>query len=416
MWFRGFLAGLFSLAFSALSPELAQAQAPAKAGSAQPASAVDRSDPIAVLQERIARGEIELGFEPGHGFLQDLLRRLGINTSTQILVFSKTSLQSPLIDSSAPRAIYFNDKVTVGSVQNSPVLELMAPARDGYVFYTLENKTAGVPKFTRHQGADCGRCHGADALEPGLIVASTPVKADGTPVFIPSDKPPRLFEFTDQTTPIAERWAGWYVTGSQGGRPHQGNGAFAYEDDGTRHVHNEDAFNAPDLSRYFDVARYLRPTSDIVALMVFEHQAKMTNILLRTGVMAARSKQLSPSARDELIDYMLFAREAPLSAPVTGGADFQLDFVSQGPRDPAGRSLRDFDLRTRLFKYPLSYMIYSPAFEALPPTAKQDIYKRLAEILRDRDDSERFPHLSPDDRRNILEILRATKPDFAAVL
>ncbi|MCA0201184.1 MAG: hypothetical protein LCH56_10135 [Proteobacteria bacterium] len=375
---------------------------------------IDRADPIAGLAAQASTGRTALEFEPDHGFLRALLQYLSIDTHTQILVFSKTSLQDKWIGPSAPRAIYFNDRVAVGAVQNSSVLEIMAPASMGYVFYTLENKSAGSPRFTKHEGADCGRCHGADNLEPGLIVASTPVTRDGTPVFIPSQRPPRLFEFTDHTTPVGERWGGWYVTGSHAGQPHLGNGAFTYDDAGRPQIQNADAFSVTDLSGYFDTSRYLEPTSDIVALMVFEHQAKMTNMLLAAGVMARRTNHIAAAAVEDIVAYMLFADEAPLIGPVSGGEAFQSAFAGSGQRDLKRRSLRDFDLRTRLFKYPLSYMIYSPVFESLPPFAKQAIYARLLDILEGRDMPPRFARLSSEDRRNIMEILRATKPDFGA--
>ncbi len=374
---------------------------------------VDQSDPIAVLQDQILKGRASLTFKPGHGFLEDLLRRLNVSAQSQILVFSKTSLQAPLIGPEAPRAIYFNDRVAIGSVQNAPVLEIMAPAKNGYVFYTLENTAAGRPRFTKYEGADCGRCHGSDSLSPGLIVASTPVRSDGTPVFIPHEGPARLFEFTDQTTPISDRWGGWYVTGAHDGRPHLGNGAVVFNDLGQKSIQRPDASTATSLAPYFDVGKYLQPTSDIVALMVFEHQARMTNLLLEAAVVSARTQRLSPAAREEILAYMLFSKEAPLLGPVTGGKAFQEAFSNESVRDTARRSLRDFDLRTRLFKYPLSYMIYSPVFDALPVFAKQDVYRRLLEILEGRDNTQPFAHLTADDRRNILEILRATKPDFA---
>ncbi len=410
MRFRFFVTGLFAFLILAVS----DAATFAREGTG-PRGPIDRTDPIALLEDRILNGRTSLGFEPDHGFLKALLQYLDVDTHTQILVFSKTSLQDKLIGPVTPRAIYFNDRVAVGAVQNSSVLEIMAPASHGYVFYTLENKAAGAPRFTKHEGADCGRCHGADSLEPGLIVASTPVARDGVPVFIPSQRAPRLFEFTDHATPMADRWGGWYVTGSHAGQPHLGNGAFVYDDAGIRQIHNADAFSVTSLAGYFDVSRYLEPTSDIVALMVFEHQAKMTNMLLKAGVMAGRTNHLPAAAAEDIVAYMLFADEAPLAGPVTGDEAFQGAFTKAGPRDAARRSLRDFDLRARLFKYPLSYMVYSPVFEALPLFAKQAVYKRLFDVLEGREVSPRFARLSAEDRRNILEILRATKPDFAAL-
>ena len=76
--------------------------------------------------------------------------------------------------------------------------------------------------------------------------------------------------------------------------------------------------------------------------------------------------------------------------------------------------LRDFDLQTRLFRYPLSYMIYDAAFDALPDLAKERIYQRLLEILTGKDQSEAYARLSAADRRAILEIVRETKRGLPA--
>ncbi|MHC5544150.1 hypothetical protein ACYOEI_38475, partial [Singulisphaera rosea] len=95
---------------------------------------------------------------------------------------------------------------------------------------------------------------------------------------------------------------------------------------------------------------------------------------------------------------------------VAGTSDFAREFAARGPRDPRGRSLREFDLERRLFKYPCSYLVYSEAFDALPGPAKTYLYTRLLDVLTGRDTSPAFARLSADDRRNTLEILLATKP------
>lgn len=98
--------------------------------------------------------------------------------------------------------------------------------------------------------------------------------------------------------------------------------------------------------------------------------------------------------------------------PITGVSTFTTTFPERGPRDKKGRSLRDLDLQTRLFRYPLSYMIYDPAFDALPDVAKKQIYRKLFDVLTGKDSSEKYARLSTQDRRAILEILRDTKPDL----
>lgn len=401
-------AGVLVTASAFVPLEAAESKTTASAG----------SDPIAELERKIAAGREMLTFEAeGQGFLKSLLAYLDIQPESQMLVFSKTSLQHTLISPKTPRAIYFNEQAAVGYVQNADVLEIIVPTREqGYAFYTLENRAADRPYLIKHEGAMCGRCHGADSLDPGLFVASTPTAEDGTPVFVPMDGPPRLFNFTDQTTPFADRWNGWYVTGDEGMPAHLGNGAVVYGVDGLPQPKNTAVQSVKGLSGFFDVSRYLAPSSDIVALMTFEHQARMTNLLLAAGVAVRRTQNFPTHQLEEVVAYLLFADEVQLEAPISGDGAFVAAFSHQTPRTPDGRSLRDFDLQTRLFKYPCSYMIYSPAFDALPVQAKQDIYKRLVEILSGRDMSARYAHLTNADRKNILDILLMTKPDFAALV
>jgi len=117
---------------------------------------------------------------------------------------------------------------------------------------------------------------------------------------------------------------------------------------------------------------------------------------------------------NQVVRAMLFENAAQYRGKIAGSSGFDKWFDGQGPRDPQGRSLRDFDLRTRLFKYPLSYVIYSDGFNALPAYVKGRIYARLREVLSGQDTSPEFRYLAPGDRTAILQILTATKPDFAA--
>src|SRR5262249_33289023 len=114
------------------------------------------------------------------------------------------------------------------------------------------------------------------------------------------------------------------------------------------------------------------------------------------------------------VNYMLFAKEAPLKEPIEGVSTFTKSFPQKGPRDHQGRSLRDFDLQTRLFKYPLSYVIYNPSFDALPDALRDAIYSRLYEILSGNDKSPDYAYLSAADRRAILDIVRDTKSNLPA--
>jgi hypothetical protein len=168
------------------------------------------------------------------------------------------------------------------------------------------------------------------------------------------------------------------------------------------------------LKAKFETDAYLSPYSDIVALMVFEHQMRMMNLITRFGwevrvALNENSAKLADLLRDgarEFVDYLLFVDEAPLKGRLEGSSGFDKVFAARGPRDRKGRSLRDLDLERRLMKYPCSYMIYSEAFDTLPAQAKQAIYGRMGEVLRDqavveilRDTKKDWPQMDADKRR-----------------
>ena len=189
-----------------------------------------------------------------------------------------------------------------------------------------------------------------------------------------------------------------------------------------------------DLKDRLKTSLYLTPHSDIVALMVLEHQVGMLNRLARAGMEtrmalhyqrefnkalgqpAAEPSESSRarirSAGDAVVEYMLFGGETALTDRVAGTSSFAADFAARGPRDSKGRSLRDFDLKTRLFRYPCSYLIYSRAFDSLPGEVKGYVYQRLREILSGRGAVKDDTRLTPEDCTAIVEILRETKPDL----
>lgn len=352
-------------------------------------------DPVRALDDRIDRGKDKLDFEPGgRGYLSGLLKHLGINVDSQVIVFSQTSFQATLISAQRPRAVYFNDEMAVGFVQHGEVMEVSAlDPKQGVIFYTLNTGRAVKPTFARREV--CLQCHqGGQTLGvPGLVVSSQ---------YIPAGMPAEHVRggfVTDDRTPLEDRWGGWYVSGSLGNQKHKGS----------------------DPDAKFDTSPYLSPTSDVVALMTLEHQTRMTNLIVRIGwdtriAMAEgkleESRPKLDAAIDDMVGYMLFVDEAPIAGPIKGVSTFSTTFPARGPRDKEGRSLRDFDLQKRLFKYPLSYMIYTKAFDSLPDWDRDRIYQRLFNVLTGKDTDPKFAKLSADDRRNVLEILRATKPNL----
>lgn len=368
------------------------------------------TDPVARLSARLQRGEVSLRFDDRTGLLRSLLDHLDIPVESQLAVFSKTSLQSARITPSNPRAIYFNDAVAVAWMRGG-FIELAAhDAQQGTAFYLLPQ----APGAQIFPDARCLGCHysAVSGGVPGFLVRSIPTARDGQTL-------PWLGNATpDHRTPLEERWGGWFVTGTVRTR-HLGNLQLADRRVQELPAHETRSLNT--LADQFDTSGYLSPHSDAVALLVFDHQATMTNLLTRTGWQARiaahdGSAAASAALRDtvnELVDYMLFVDEAKVDG-VSGTSGYAERFSARGPRDSRGRSLRDLDLRTRLLRYPCSYMIYSPAFDGLPADVRASVYGRLKDVLTGTARDPKYARLAAADRQAILEILRETKTDLPA--
>ena len=414
--------------------------APEHPGAAYGEHSTVSSDPVARLQERLEAGELTLAYDSLRGYLPSLLDALDIPASSQTLVFSRTSLQTDRIAPWTPRALYFNDEVYVGWVQESPFIEIASidPVR-GAIFYTLSQTDPSEAAFT-HETTTCLMCHESRAVTggvPGLMVRSVLVDRLGYPI---TDVHAGA---TTDRTPLEKRWGGWYVTGTHGSMAHAGN---THAPDLSHEVAQKGRYldeidfaaeaNVAGLEDRFYVDAYLTPHSDLVAIMVLTHQTQVHNLItlvheetvaaLELQEMALRAR---PDEADEdgnlpstlarisgpverLLQTMLFVKEAPLTGPVQGTSSFAEEFSARGPRDAQGRSLRELDLDTRLFRYPMSFLVYSEAFDALPDLSKRMFARRLVAVLSGRDQDEDFEHLTADDRTAILEILQETKPEL----
>jgi len=360
------------------------------------------NDPVWRLEKRLEAGQAKLEFDPKtEGYVASILKALDIATDSQVLVFSKTSIQNTHINPRTPRAIYFNDTVAVGFVQNGEEVELSSlDPKQGIIFYTLDAPKSDKPEFSRRD--DCLRCHqGAPTLGiPGLLVSSIHPRSDQL-----RDMHGAAF-VTDHRIPFGDRWGGWYVTGTHGSQTHLGNNIALVDPVQSGPRGGPETQNVTSLAGMFDTSKYLAQTSDIPALMTLEHQTRMTNLMIRLGWDGRINGKIDDSEIDELVNYMLFNNEASLRAPVAGISTFTKTFAERGPRDHQGRSLREFDLKTRLFRYRLSYMIYSPAFDGMPDLVRDRVYRRLYDLLTAKDQSE--------DRRAALQIVRATKANLPA--
>lgn len=399
-------------------------RAPIYYSKARPNNAIER------LQAQLDAGKVQLPFHEERGYLAAVLQALQVPESSQTLVFSKTSLQRHRISPYAPRALYFSDDLYIGFCRGGQVLEISAADPQlGAVFYTLDQEEVKRPKFARQTDA-CMLCHASSQTKnvPGHIVRSVFTDGDGDPIFAMGSVR------VDHSTAIDRRWGGWYVSGTHGKQTHLGNLMVKNRHDRDAAVKNPEGQNITDLKRFFDTSRYLSPHSDIVALMVLEHQADAHNLLARANLQtrlalhqqAALNKELGravetysettdrrlKSVGDPLVRCLLMSEEARLTDRMQGTSTFAAEFTKKGPRDRKGRSLRDFDLERRLFKYPCSYLIYSEAFEQLPQAIKDYVYQQMHDVLTDRHYGSGFGHLSAADRQAILEILRDTKTDL----
>lgn len=387
------------------------------------------SNSISRLQDKLDSKSITFEFEDHFGFLQSVLHHLDIPYDSQILVFAKTSFQNRLITPSTPRAIYFNDDTYIGTVQNGDVIELSTtdPVL-GAVFYTIAQDKSKPPQFTRMHH-DCMQCHASSLTRgiPGHVVRSVFPNEQGFPILKMGS------HITTQDSPLEERWGGWYVTGTHGSVHHMGN-TIAKETNRGTDFDPENGSNVVTLHQRVQQNKYLTSHSDIVSLMVIEHQTQMQNLItsanfetrnalytqsIMDDLLEQKSETLSDSTRrrianagNKLVDYMLFVNELKLTYPIKGTSGFAQEFTERGPHDSQGRSLRDFDLKERLFKYPLSYLIYSSQFNGLPKEMKQYVYQRLWDILTGAIVSEEYHHLTQSKRRAIRQILIETKSDL----
>lgn len=372
------------------------------------------TDRVARLKQALTQNGRSLQRDSRTGYLLPILEALGVPVESQLLVFSKTGVQRAYTSPQNPRALFFDQSVAVGYAPGAPVIELAAhDPQQGVVFYTLE-QAAAVPVFTRR--TSCLTCHvSASTLDvPGMIVRSNTVGDDGNVM------PQAGRHDVNHQTPHPDRWGGWFVTSEDAAPPyaqmaHAGNITFSGRGDTSNQVFVDWLNSSP------ETRGYLSSSSDIVGLLIFDHQMHAINLLTRLNWesrVASRNGDGGASGGtlrrlvNELADYLLFEGEAPPLVPLTPRPGFAASLESRTPKDHRGRSFGQLDMVNRLLRYPCSYMVYSDAFDGLPPAVKEAVYRRMLDVLSRNDPHATRARLTADDRRAILEILRDTKPDF----
>jgi len=381
------------------------------------------NDILAKRGKEIAAGMAER--KPGLPQLRYLLKELDIPESSQCLVFSKTSLQVGHIHPGNPRAIYFNDDLYVGYVPGGDIELSTVDPKLGAVFYLIPNDKIGVDEHPFVRQARCMDCHGGSRTRgwPGFLVRSVYTQRSGQPDFSRGS-----FLSTDASD-FRERWGGWYVSGSIGDTKHMGNRVL----DGKDLV---PAFKGK-LADQFDTERYPVTSSDALALLLLEHQTSAHNVLIRAnlefqravhmragiakalgepedGALRGSALTVAKSQVEKVLDVLLFKDEHRFDGEVAGLGKFEKTFLAKRKANKEGRSLRDLRMDGRMFSHRCSYMIHSQSFDHLPDTLKAMVYKRLLQILLGEDDSRRYQHLRPLERKRILQILVETKKGLPA--
>ena len=384
--------------------------------------------PITKIADRLAKGEPLLNGKTGREVLLQVLELLEIPYESQMLVYSKTSAQNSRISPRTPRAIYFSDNAYIGWVQNGNIETMTFDERLGPVFHMIHisnHEPLKAPEITRERS--CLNCHAGSATRdfPGGLVRSVFPSEDGQPIFHAG-----TFRTTDRS-PVAERWGGWYVTGSSGKQTHFGNIVATETED------REVTITKLDSPMPFDATRYpAKNSSDIVALMIFEHQIAAQNVIAQANIVTRQTLHRhlemrkafgeSPDAplsetnqhilegqADKVIAALLFKEEFEMTNDgVDGSIDFQKAFQKNARKSTEHRSLKDLRLLERLFKYRCSYVIYSDPFKHLPDEIKSIVIKRLHDILTNAPSWPDYSYLTSSERKRILLILEETFPGW----
>jgi hypothetical protein len=371
------------------------------------------ADRFAQLKKKLEAGEVKLETDSDKAFVASLLKALDVPVSSQLLVFSASSLQSGLINPRNPRALYFNEDTYVGYVPGGSVEIISMDPEMGGMFYIFERLSPGnLPSMTRSER--CFNCHAGNATRrvPGLIAESLlPMVSSGASL--------ETYRSDEQghQIPLEKRFGGWHLTGNHHlkqsyanlmGRSLQGKGF-------------EKIPVAP--GELWNLDRHLLPTSDILPHLVHEHQIGFENRVFHAayvmrqlmhegrGRLPMSAKEQVETLADELARYILFADEAKLPAEgVEGDANFVREFQRNKKVAAGGLSLKDFDLRNRIFKHRCSYMLYTESWLRLPQELKERVYYKMAEGLREQNPNPVYRHLAPEEKRAIRAILKETLP------
>ena len=384
------------------------------------------NDPMSLLLKKVESGETKFDKVLGLPLVEDLLKALKISKDSQILVFSKTSLQRAAVSASNPRAIYFNEDVYLGWMPDGRIEIASADPEKGFMFFfqrPLKDKKS--PLFIRDKV--CLECHAGSATNflPGPLGRSVFPDIRGRSLGSVDS-----YELIGHNVPISERWGGWYVTGAHSSLKHMGN-SIAYRSSNKKELKLKVMKSKLDSDRIFESSKYPNSDSDIVALLIFDHQVGIHYELVEAAYKArqaiynseklggsneAELEEAISSITDNLVSHLLMKDETKLSGEVLSlsrDSTFIGNFKKTSKNDSEGRSLRDLDLKNRIFKYPCSYMIYSKSFTALPEILRNSIFKQIRGVLSNKIKVGEYDYISDEKKSELLEILGETIPFFS---
>lgn len=370
-------------------------------------------DRFAELQEKAQKGEVKIDTSSDRAFLSSLLQALNVPVSSQMLVFSASSLQSEIINPRNPRALYFNEDTYIGWVPGGLVEIIAADPEMGPIFYVFDRLRPGgpVPNVTR--STKCMNCHAGNATRrlPGLIAESLLVSQAG------SSLETYRRDVQGHQIPLENRFGGWHLTGEHNLTDNKANVMGL-----TRNGRIEKTPVPP--GQFSNLDLHLLPTSDILPHLVHEHQMGFENRLVyaiytmrqlkaeNKGLMSSEGKAEIEERAQELARYIVFADEAKFPAKgIVGDPKYAEDFLRDRKMTKAGLSLKDFDMKTRIFKHRCSFMLYTDTWKHAPRELKDRVYYHMAGYLRDQPDAQ-HAHIPPAERLAIRSILKETVTDL----
>ena len=336
-----------------------------------------RKDPFTKIIPLLHNGQIKLDHSSELNFLKSLLKELNIPESSQLQLFSTTSLQLGLINPSNPRSLYFNESIYIGYIPGGKIEVISIDPEHGAVFYIFKVPSKKQP-LTITPTKRCMNCHADRELSgiPGLIIKSVLPGVNGGSLDSYRTGQP------GHDVPYKDRFGGWYITDLLDPADH--SNVLGFYKNGT--IEKKNVLALQKKSTHL----FPNSNSEVLTHLIFDHQAGFVNRAIKSNYLL-RLTQL-PDNLDEhqlnfkksisdLVKYSLFDKEPNLSLKINQNSHFKTDFLITPHKLKTGESLRELDLKTRLFKYRCSFMLFSDFFKNNPPEIKKVVYKEIKQNL-----------------------------------